>query len=533
MPSTNCQDGCGERLDRVRNAIASLAGKGQLRPSLKPRGSCSRLDQQVQSISTIAIPTADRADQITRMLTEVKSLLDDTGRHVRVLVCDDSRSRSRGPISCEQQSYIGVGERKKLVHALAAAGANREAAEFAILGAWRDQLCTTGAARNTILLLTTGENILCLDDDLRCTFVDGRQDCGMQVRLTGHSAPRRYTFYSDPDTLINSQRWSEIDLLGMHERVLGRTVPDVLEMAGGAAIVDDLCDSLRPAISRRQPGRIAVSIGGIVGDSGLYASFPLLFDSGPTRDRMISDERVLRIALRSRQVLSVAKEFTITHDPLCMAGAAGFANAELLPPFFPVGRNEDGVFGMLIHRLAPELVMSHIPIAIRHSPADQTVRSYETQAPFRIAELMIALFSVCDPLPDVDGESKLKIFGEYLRSIADSSVGTQHSLLRNAVEAFEETRFERCQQALTQIASGSLRAQNCVKRVCRHLEKRHCDPWLWIPSEFRGVMPLASASQRTRALIRKSGLLLSEWPMLRLISKSVKAQVCTPGVVSS
>src|SRR6185436_17762316 len=77
--------------------------------------------------------------------------------------------------------------------------------------------------RNIILLLTSGENVLLVDDDMVCDVWRPRS-FRRAITLGGHLELRDIAFYRRRADVCERLLPASIDLLSAHETVLGRTV---------------------------------------------------------------------------------------------------------------------------------------------------------------------------------------------------------------------------------------------------------------------------------------------------------------------
>jgi hypothetical protein len=95
---------------------------------------------------------------------------------------------------------------------------------------------------------------------------------------------------------------------------------------------------------------------------------PIYFLSlhGPSRARLLSSETVYRRALARQQVLRAVTRPTVSDATFCMALNLGVDNRELLPPFTPVQRNQDGVFARILHACFQGGLFGFLPWAVLH-----------------------------------------------------------------------------------------------------------------------------------------------------------------------
>jgi hypothetical protein len=112
-----------------------------------------------------------------------------------------------------------------------------------------------------------------------------------------------------------------------------------------------------------------------------------------TRRRLLKSEEDYRLALRSREVLRQVRSAAVCHGSPFMSMFFGMDNRTLLPPYFPLGRNEDGTFGYLVGRCLEGSYSGYLPWSLVHDPP--TWRSYfgNPAETVRISDLAIACIS--------------------------------------------------------------------------------------------------------------------------------------------
>ena len=89
-----------------------------------------------------------------------------------------------------------------------------------------------------------------------------------------------------------------------------------------------------------------------------------------SRDLLLRSEHLYARAKVSREVLRQISGYTISVVARFAGMNIGIDNRSLLPPFLPVGRNEDGTFAMNLHLCVDDALVGHIPVAVLHSPSD-------------------------------------------------------------------------------------------------------------------------------------------------------------------
>ena len=318
--------------------------------------------------------THERPAALARALD---SYLDNCARHgraVEVVVMDDSRSpgarasgrdllssrvRERGAVV----SYAGVDEKAAFAEALVARGLPPSVVRFALAPG---RASTAGANRNALLLHTVGDAFFSADDDTLCQVASPLEPReGLAVASGGD--PADHWFFPDRASALGAVAFVDRDVLAGHEALLGRDVRGLLHASpdgGGDA-------GLRGRLAARG-GRVLATFNGLVGDSGWGAPFgswlaPMgyLAMRGPSLRRLCASEPGYRAAVTSREIVRVVDRLHVGDPSFSMMGFAGLDNRGLLPPFCPIGRGEDNVFGAVLAASAPDACVGHLPLGAR------------------------------------------------------------------------------------------------------------------------------------------------------------------------
>ena len=486
------------------------------------------LPNPVRPITSVAFVTADRPSELGRAIVSYTENFAAHGRQVQLAIFDDSKSHismdsclstARNCIKNYRVRYAGGREKRLYIRHLARAGIAPEIARFALLGERDGNLCTAGANRNAALLDTVGEHILCADDDTICRLV-AHPERNQELKLQCGGNPREMWFASNREGLFHDAKWGQYDLLREHESILGYTVSELAaRFPAGCVQVDGKCRALHYSLADGS-GSVAVTMSGVVGDSGSYAATWLLSSHGATRRRFLGDEVTFRCALQSREVLGVVRSLSVTHSAFCMGTSLAMANRDTLPPFFPIGRNEDGVFGILLKSVSRNAFVGHIPIAIAHDPAE--ARHYQPFPMFRVSDLIICLiyaFSINTP----SGlREALGYLGNEFLQLSRSPDRDFWEFVSRAVTSRREKRLTRLENCLSNFPYPPYLASEILK-YRNHLMVQRMQPDWCVPVEFRGSVPPDVAKQKTKKLVRQTGALLCLWTAMLDAAQHLRA----------
>jgi len=366
-----------QQFDFIYDSLSNMAGAGLLISLDSARGLHQKLELESEStkITTVGFVTHNRSDTLQRAITSYIENAKQHGRECDFVVIDGSPSPTqtrdllRGLASAHRVSlsYSGVDEKvgfaKRLVNEFKIP---QPVIDFALFGPEGFEV-NTGANRNGLLLQTAGELFFSADDDTTSELYEapGRLD-----GLTFFSEePSEGWFFANRERAVQSVHAVEEDVLSLHEQWLGK---ELIRL--GAIVDDDTIDyeSLNTKYFKdlaSGAGRIVATLPGIIGDSGIDSPRWFLL-TGDTRDRLCDSVEKYQNAFSSREMLRAVRRINVGRVPSVMNSALGLDNRDLLPPFFPVLRNQDVVFGVTLVKVFDTAYLCHLPWALLHDPAE-------------------------------------------------------------------------------------------------------------------------------------------------------------------
>jgi hypothetical protein len=377
-------------------------------------------------ISTIVIPTRDRAAQLRRAIDGYGRNCARHGRQVGFVVSDDSaaldtRRDCRAMLAGLARelsvniSYAGPEERAAFAARLARSGdIPAEVVRFGCLPA-RPCDITVGANRNTLLLHTVGERIFSADDDTICRVAVPPGHADGHALDQGDNPPQAW-FFPNRQEAFDAVRYTEEDFLLHHDRYLGQEPGPMLAAADTAVL-----GTAEPALLRRLvggTGRIRVTANGVVGDCGWDNPDFSLFAGGATFDRLTGSSAGFGPARATREMIQAVTRTTITTRPdPGLAMCIGLDNADLLPPFPPVGRGEEVAFGAILGVCFGDAYGAHLPLVLQHDPADRKRFAASGLFSICLGSWLPACFGRFDPGLARPPAERLRRLGSYLTDL--------------------------------------------------------------------------------------------------------------------
>ena len=483
------------------------------------------LSDNRDGISAIGIPTRNRTGSVLAALRSYHANVSMHGRRVRFVVADSScipdqvRFASvldalRNEVDIEVE-HLDETWRANLIRMLAyETGCSPDILCFALQG---HEACGTnyGANRNALLLATAGELSVQVDDDTRLPLFEG-PDTRSGIALSSNADPNEYWFGA-----CDWEPAAEASFIEVHETLLGRPAVRLLEESSRE---DMVIDDLEPHLLRRLPDAgIGLTFIGHTGDAGTWSNVSRLFLEGASLGRLARCGYTE--GMRTREVGRLVARRTIGNGLFCLGMNVGIDNRQTIPPFMPVGRNEDGVFSATLEAVFPLLLRGFCEgYAIGHRPPrERTPFPAEIDFEgFRINDILTALIgewgvSQPDRLP-----RRLRDLGDRL--VAYGSLGQPDFDLacRSAVERSTGILMLHIEHALSGPAGSIPPMRADLGRLAGVLERFVTQPECNAPIDLTG--DAAERRSRLRDLVGAYGTLVQHWSDIVLCARQVRME---------
>lgn len=364
----------------IRQVLKSMVDAGML---VSAKGYCDTFKRQTADAPpqtdkpVVVIITWERPEALKRLLASIHKNCAAEKFH-QLYVVDDSRkeeniARNRELVAeaafglKTPVQYMGQPEQQKLLSQLAAKlPQHEESIRFlADQSRWRDHW-TSGLARNLALLLSCGRRLVMLDDDTICdVFEPGK----IQPGITISELPRDADFFATEHEWKGHRQALNPDPVARHMQCLGLPLANALKVfgqdqlkpAGLSSASTKMLNKLRPT------SRVLVTECGSLGCPGIDSITWLPDMPAKSIRHMLASPEKVHNALYSRMVWAGRLQPHFGARPN-MSQITGFDNREMLPPYLPVMRGEDRLFGYLLSFIFPHDLSLDYPWAIPHLP---------------------------------------------------------------------------------------------------------------------------------------------------------------------
>ena len=322
---------------------------------------------------------------------------------------------------------------------------------------------TYGIARNLSLLLSAGCRALVLDDDsiLQAALPPSAQE-PLQFK---HPNDREAVLYGSEEELNAHFLPLEASPLDAMQNTLGQPLSSVLRSHYGGPAALAGCDSKQLARFVNGPSRILMTQCGTWGDPGTpnYEWLKYL----PTRsiNKLLTGDTALTELFAARQIWMGYRGPALT-DIGTMSAVTGLDHTELLPPYLPAGRGEDGLFGVMLQRLHPTSSVWNAGWAIRHEPVED-----------RTSDVFLTAGNV---------QPGISTLGEWIGKEPDDQWGLspERRLLGVADEIFRLTEMSDiglnrlvAEQQLSGIGASLSRVMTHLENLTQIPGSPHVEPW--------------------------------------------------------
>jgi len=512
-----------DRREPLREALEHLARQGWL-VSKSELLRCARETtvSRRAPLESIGIPSKRRPDSLARCVRSVAEHARRHDRNARLVVADSTpiaeASKPRAVMLSLASElgidirWIGLEERARWGGQLAArAGAPREIVEFALLGSASSDN-DIGANRNTLLLAHAGQAFVSCDDDILFELRT-RPDASSGVVLS--DGPASFTLHADFESAREALIGSPSCLFDLHERVLGHSVGTCVAGLDDAAVTVHSIGSTSLSSVLDGRARVVVSFAGLFGDAG--ASYPVhyLWAHDDIRSQLLGGAEQYRSLVEGRQLVRVPRELTLSSGRSSMTTSFALDATRIVPPFFPVLRGEDLIFGAIVGACWQDALFAHLPCALAHRPMEprraSLDRLWDPEPAMSFYGVLLGVLRLTLPAPNLaaTGEDRMRRLGRALRELSALREADLLAMIREILIENIARQVGRLEELLrTSQGSPDYWANNLGRYIAHQLQVVQ-NPDLPIPRELARTREPA---QELKVLIDAYGRLIEAWP---------------------
>jgi hypothetical protein len=447
----------------------------------------------------------------------VETLIDNAnqfGWRATVLVIDDSDGEANRDILLTKVSalaktspielrYIGLRERESLYRELVRRSqVAPEVIRFALFGD-RSPISRIGSSRNLALLLTAGSMVLNVDDETVCRI-------SLPFDATSGVAFSSERDENEEYSVLETQRQTgrrlvpaSQNLPSAHERLLGLTIPQVLQKTGRTDPID-LSNVKDPFLwsMLTGSGQVIMTLNGFtVSDSKSTGA------EGPLETTACMAPR------------TTVTQITLTDGPHRMDHCVGLDNRRFLPPFFPMSEVNDLLFGETVKYCCPTACTGHIPLALLHSSDVCGTLPFQGLS-FSII-IGVLMKSAASDTHLKDPERACQSLGRELVHFADEDLEVFKGRLRLRTLEYLADQIHSRRRLLETSGNTTKAWRTSMERSITELSSALLAESVLLPVEVR-ELPVDKALKLTHNLVIQFGNLLQSWGALRQVSEEIK-----------
>ena len=293
--------------------------------AIKPRGDPS------PPITTIGVTTADRPEPLRRCLLSLTRQLRHHADDARIIVVDGSKGQDNESLNRSIVKTIGVSTRSEIVFIGRKERLEiRRSLRSICSGDLVDFITTPGASgnRNVAILLSSGDNVLLLDDDVVCemwTLPSFRN----AIDVCGHAEQRHIGFFK---TRLGARRGMArvtASLLDAHRVLLGRSLQSLGNSTSPSVDAARACRFLVEGLAGLRNVVVRTTFSGLTGDAGASNPERLLLATGKWKELLLASRDVYDTAFKYREMRRVADRYLVTHGTTVESSARYFAHQNL------------------------------------------------------------------------------------------------------------------------------------------------------------------------------------------------------------
>ncbi|MEN2774628.1 hypothetical protein ABCY62_06180 [Acetivibrio clariflavus] len=334
-------------------------------------------------IKSLNIPTYLRPKELFKCMKSYSDNFQKNSHYIDYYVFDDSpldRSKDNYEILKKVKKdirndifYIDLEEKEKFIDIIAKeCGVEKRIIEFGFLPKRifeSAELFSTGANRNFIMAYTIGDCFLMADDDSCCLGIGNNSNSNIYFSSGRGNIKNQIIESKDLEDIKFNE---ELDILGYHEKYIGKPLKEILFDKKVKVITYDMVTPENNIF----PNNYSLYENSIV-----HFTFNTIFGwPDQTADEVLYDylennNMDYLIGSANKTIFESAPGDIIYSNPFLLTSTlTGIDNRKSMCPFIPVYRNEDVHYGYFLNYLDPYILSVCINVSLKHDRKKSTNR---------------------------------------------------------------------------------------------------------------------------------------------------------------
>jgi hypothetical protein len=535
----------GQQTD-VANVLNMVKDAGLMTSA---ESTCLRLTQNVEPAvnlppTRVFIITCDRPAAAQRLL---ESMLHagNLSRHENLFLVDDSRDPQNAELNREAATrfnlsspkniqYVGAEAQQQLMGALITELPEHEQGIRFLIDRqrWAEQK-SYGLARTICLLLSVDCRAIVMDDDVICAAVPSPHK---SEGLTFGDSRREVDFYSSEQDILNRTAKADFDPLTGHAQCLGLTLGQALQKLGIDNLTEQHLQNANAAyLSQWQADSpILVTQSGTMGDPGTPGTQWIYTIDPTSTQRLLASAEGFEGALVNRHYW-MGQPRPQFGKLAVMSQVTGLDNSHLLPPYFPVFRGEDYLFGAMVEHLHPHAAVLEYDWCVPHFPVETRRGDIHTSPPSGKGTMNPSKYITDRTIyeSDISPETRLANLTTQVRQLCEMSDRGLQTLFRQEVAQNQSALAKRITNCLQ---DGTVRPEAWQKYLQQYIgtinEAMQSTSNL---ADIPGITPdhdHKTVLQEFRTLVNDYSLALQSWVSVRNTAKRVSDSMLSDGCMT-
>jgi len=494
--------------------------------------------------SRVFIITCDRPTAVQRL---VQSMLfaGNLSRHEEIFLIDDSRDPQNVELNREVVSqfnltsprdmrYVGAAAQEQLLNELLKELPDKEQGIRFLIDRkrWANHK-SYGLARTLCLLLSVGSRAIVMDDDVICAAVNS--PFKSEGIAFGDTA-REVEFYTSEQDILGRTAKTDFDPLTGHAECLGLSMAQAMKKLGTEELKSqDLLGANATFLSQwHADSPVIITQSGTMGDPGTPDTEWVYSVDPASAQRMLASPGGLEGALTNRHYW-MGQPRPIFTKMAVISQVTGLDNSQLLPPYFPVFRGEDYLFGGMVEYLHPQSTVLEYDWCVPHFPVEKRSGNADSKPATGKGKINPSRYITDHTLYEfgVSAETRLAGLGQLVKELSETSDRGLLTLYRTEAAKSQGNQIKRITAKLEESSPKTRPWKDHLQQSLANISAAmgtaaRLEDIPGIPDSYDAQAIL----DEFRAYTAEFAVALEAWPNIRRSAKSITAELISTGAMA-
>ena len=492
----------------------------------------------------VFIITCDRPEAVQR-LTQSMLFAGNLSRHEEIFLVDDSRDPQNAELNREivqqfnltsprDMRYVGADAQQRLLDTLIRELPDKEKGIRFLIDRkrWANHK-SYGLARTLCLLLSVDKRAIVMDDDVICAAVDS--PFKSEGVAFGDTA-REVEFYASEQDILARTKKTDFDPLTGHAECLGLSIAQAMNNLGTDELkAQDLQNANAAFLSQWHANSpVIITQSGTMGDPGTLGTEWVYSVDAASAQRMMASPGGLEGALSNRHYW-MGQPRPIFTKMAVISQVTGLDNSQLLPPYFPVFRGEDYLFGAMVEYLHPQSTVLEYDWCVPHFPLDERRGDADKEPTTGKGGINPSKYITDHTLYEsgVSAETRMAGLTQLVKELSETSDRGLLTRYRSEVAESQGKQFMRLNAKLQETAPRTQAWQDHLQQSLANVtaamaSSARLEDIPGIPESYKAQDIL----DEFRTYTREFAVALEDWAAIRKAAKSITTELIGSGAMS-